>query len=96
MLTIEARSAAPLLPEQRTCLEEFAHDVRDVIADPVAAAVATNALDAALRGETPDAWATAVNTIAEALGSPAPDACAGARRRLAAFVGENADLLRSR
>ena len=95
MLTMEARSAAQLLLEQRTCLEEFGHDIRDVIADPATATAATEALRAALSDATPDAWATAVNTIAELLGSAADDACPGARRRLAAFVGENADLLRA-
>jgi hypothetical protein len=95
MVTMEARSAASLLPEQRKCLEEFGHDIRDIVADPAVAGRATGALQAALGSGTPAAWTSIVNTVAELLDAPAADACAGARRRLATFVGENADLLRS-
>jgi hypothetical protein len=95
MVTIEARSAVQLLPEQRNCLQEFSSDVRDAFADPAAVAAVSHNLKAALRTGTPHAWAALVNTIAELLTLPATDAPAGAYRRLNHFVAENADLLQS-
>jgi hypothetical protein len=94
MIALAARIAVPVPPEQRPCLEELGHDIRDVAVDPATADHAIEALAIALTSQRHAAWIAAVTGIDALLGASPEHACGAARRRLRGFVAENADLVR--